>query len=699
MTGASATTPLPWIGFSSLRLLHKVGPESLKRLKILARGQRIIDILFVKPTGVRHRTLISGIADAPPQTPVTFFATVQHHAPSYGRQRGPYRITLRDDTEAVFQVLLFRGTGDWITRQYPVNKKILLSGIRTGDEAPYEMAHPDYAGPVQALPLWIGPEILYPLTEGIPLNRLKTWIKEGLKHLHNAGNPTAVDWLGTAADSLPSFLQAINHIHGTDESQWPAAHHRLSLDELFVQQLVLQRSRQQFQENQGIALEPALEKRQTFMNSCPFDFTGAQQRVLAEIDHDMNRTTPMIRLLQGDVGSGKTVVGFCALLNGIAAGYQGAFLAPTEILARQHFDSLAETCVGLQIQCALLTGSLKASEKIRIKEQLAAGDIQLIIGTHALVEESTHFKNLAVVVVDEQHRFGVDQRLKLSNKGRAPHILAMSATPIPRSLALTLHGDLDLSMIDEKPIGRLPIVTTLLSLDRIGDLIQRLEKALDKGAQAYWVCPLIEASETLDYSAAEERFAYLSKKLSHKVALIHGRLKPEEKQQIMADFHEGLIKLLVTTTVIEVGVNVPNARIMIIDHGERFGLSQLHQLRGRVGRSSAASACVITYGGKISATARTRLQAMVDTNDGFKLAAIDLKLRGAGDALGRQQSGQLRYYFADPVTQQALLTLAHQTACTLLRQDPHLLSPQGQAARLALQIFGKETGHERHISG
>ncbi len=435
------------------------------------------------------------------------------------------------------------------------------------------------------------------------------------------------------------------------------------------------------------------------LDALPFDLTGSQKHALKDINADMASDMRMLRMLQGDVGSGKTVVALLAMLNAVETGKQAALMAPTEILARQHMDSFAPLADAAGVRVALLTGRDKGKVREGILEHVADGSIQILIGTHALFQDDVAFEDLAIAVVDEQHRFGVHQRLTLSSKGQQTDVLVMTATPIPRTLTLTIYGDMDSSQLRDKPPGRKPIETRVLPNDRLEDVVGHLQKAVDSGARAYWVCPLVEDSDVLDVTAAEERFRHLSSSLKAKVGLVHGRMKDPEKDAVMADFQAGRLNVLVATTVIEVGVNVPEATIMIIEHAERFGLAQLHQLRGRVGRGDKSSSCLLLYQSPLGEVATARLKIMRETEDGFLIAEEDLRLRGSGELLGTRQSGLPVFRLADLSVHGELLAAARDDAVMILEKDPDLTSPRGEALRTLLYLFERDEAVKRLRSG
>jgi len=465
---------------------------------------------------------------------------------------------------------------------------------------------------------------------------------------------------------------------------------RLAYDEILARQLAMQLVRTRIKKNKGIAFNIDQVIRKKLLAALPFALTDAQMRSITEIDADMASPHRMLRLLQGDVGSGKTIVAFTTMVNAITCGFQAAIMVPTEILARQHTETLAPLCAALNLNLVTLTGRDKGKARAKLVEQIGDGSAQMIIGTHALFQEGVNFKNLGCIVIDEQHRFGVHQRLHLSDKAIAPDILVMTATPIPRTLTLSLYGDMDVSRLDQKPPHRKPVETSLISNDRLADIIEGLKRKIAQGERAYWVCPLIEESDRLDLAPAEERHRLLTQIFGTRVGLIHGRMKPLDKDLTMQQFASGKLDILVATTVIEVGVNVPEATVMIIEHAERFGLAQLHQLRGRVGRGHRQSSCILLYNAPLSETARERLKIMRQTEDGFIIAEKDLDLRGAGEILGTRQSGLPAFHFVDPATHRDLMTTAHQDARMIVESDATLSSRRGEALRILLYLFGQD---------
>jgi ATP-dependent DNA helicase RecG len=522
-----------------------------------------------------------------------------------------------------------------------------------------------------------------------------------------ASVPDMTEWQDPpllAREGWPSFDDAIRSVHAPLEAEDlradNPARRRLAYDELLSSQLALLLVRKAARSVKGRAVKGTGLLRQTVLTALPFELTGAQKRSVSEIDADMAGETRMLRLLQGDVGSGKTVVALLAMLNAVENGAQAALMAPTEILARQHLETLTPLCAAAGIRLALLTGRDKGKPRAALLEALAAGEIDIVVGTHALFQDDVAFQDLAVAVVDEQHRFGVHQRLALSAKGRAVDVLVMTATPIPRTLTLTHYGDMDVSRLDEKPPGREPADTRALPIDRLEDVIAGLHRAIAGGSKVYWVCPLVEESETGDLAAAEARHELLTQILGPRVGLIHGRMKGPDKDAVMAAFAGDGLDVLVATTVIEVGVNVPTARVMVIEHAERFGLAQLHQLRGRIGRGGGKSTCLLVYAGPLGETARSRLETMRRTDDGFEIAEEDLRLRGAGEVLGTRQSGMPNFRLCpDLLEAQDLIEMARKDAEVLVARDPELASPRGEALRTLLYLFERDAAVRTLRSG
>lgn len=683
--------------FRSLHAIKGVGDKLaalLTRFFGAPEGQEaiVLDILMHMPSGVVDRRRQVGIAEAYLNQIVTLRLHIdRHQPPPRGKPHIPHRVFAHDDTGEI-SLVFFRAQGGWVEKALPVGEERYVSGQIGFFNGEKQITHPDYiveADKFATLPLV---EPVYPLTNGLSSKALAKLVRQAVDAL-----PDLPEWIDTetlAQRKWPTFADAMRSVHlpeHPDEAQlWSPARQRLAYDEYLAGQITLQLVRSSMVSARGVARQFTGEITDRLAAALPFALTDGQQRALAEIRADLAAPDRMSRLLQGDVGSGKTVVALMAMAATAESGAQSALMAPTELLASQHYRTIQPLCDAAGISCALLTGKMPASERRAILAGLADGSIAIAVGTHALFQSDIAFANLGLTVVDEQHRFGVHQRLALSDKGRHTDLLVMTATPIPRTLVLTHFGDMAVSVLREKPRGRQPIDTAVLSIGDYERVVSRLQSRLAEGAQAYWVCPLVEESETLEVVSAEDRFAQLGKVFGDEVALVHGRMSAAAKQEVMARFKANEIKLLVATTVIEVGVDVPNATIMIIEHAERFGLAQLHQLRGRVGRGSQRSACLLLYKDPLSETARARLETIKSTEDGFEIAERDLELRGQGDVLGTRQSGMPGYRLAVPDVHRHLLEFAHDEAKALLARNPGLTGPEGEAARTLLYLFRKD---------
>ena len=676
--------------FADLETLDGIGPKSAKLLPNLGI-ERPKDMVFHLPNAVIDRRLKSSTAACHPPDVVTVEIVVGAHVPASGRGR-PYRVMVRD-ADAEFQLVFFNARDKWIRDTLPTGQSRIVSGKVELYDGMIQMVHPDHILAPDAAETLPAFEPVYPLTAGVTLKAMRRAAASAL-----AMAPDLEEWIDPlllAEREWPSWNAAIEAAHapaaGADISALAPARARLAYDEFLAHQITLALARMQERKRSGVVSQGDGTLREMVLAALPFAPTGAQTRAIAEITADMAAPARMNRLLQGDVGSGKTLVAVMAALAAIEAGGQAALMAPTEILARQHIEAIRPLLEGTGIGVELLTGRDKGGRRKDKLARLENGDTTLLIGTHALFQKDVVFRDLRLAIIDEQHRFGVRERMELGDKGRAADVLVMTATPIPRSLELTHYGDMDLSVLDEKPPGRKPIETVLIDSNRLEQVVSRMKSAIAEGRQAYWVCPLVAESEVLEATAAEARFKALRAALGDDVvSLVHGQMPPRDKDAAMADFVAGKTRLLVATTVIEVGVDVPNASIMVIEGAEKFGLAQLHQLRGRVGRGAAASTCLLLYDAPLGETARARLGIMRETEDGFRIAEEDLRLRGAGDVLGVAQSGLPRFRIADPETQTGLLKTAQKDARNLLADDPDLATPRGQAARALLYLMDRD---------
>ncbi len=676
--------------FAGLETLPGVGPKTAQLFPQL-RVEAPRDLLFTLPQSGIDRALRRSVKDAPLPGTVTVAVTIGTHQPPRNKG-GAYRIHVTD-AETSFQLVYFHARGDYWKRQLPEGSRRVVSGrVELFDGIP-QMVHPDHAvaeeeaGDIPAF------EPVYPLTSGITQKLMYKATRAALDLIPDM--PEWIDPNQKSQSGWPDFADAAIAAHSpqslNDLSAASVARERLAYDELLAHQITLALARQTERHKPGRATtgDGALQKR--VLSALPYKPTGAQTRAIAEITQDMADSQRMNRLLQGDVGAGKTLVAFMALLRAVEGGGQGVLMAPTEILARQHLQALQPLAETAGVVLEILTGRDKGSERQAKLTALQRGDIQLLVGTHAVFQADVAFADLRLAIVDEQHRFGVRQRLELGQKGQRADVLVMTATPIPRSLALAQYGDMDVSVLDEKPPGRQPIKTALVSTDRIDEVIDRLRAAIAEGRQCYWVCPLVEESEISDLIAAEDRFKRLRAVLGEGVVgLVHGQMPPAEKDAAMRAFQQAQTQVLVATTVIEVGVDVPNATIMVVERAETFGLAQLHQLRGRVGRGQGASTCLLMFQTPLSETGRHRLEVLRGTEDGFAIAEADLKMRGTGDLIGTAQSGVPRFRVADLEKQAGLMAVAQSDARKLLGDDPKLHSDRGQAARLLLWLMRQD---------
>ena len=676
--------------FAELETLDGVGPKTAKHFAQLG-VERPRDLLLTLPYAVIDRRPRKTIKGAALPSTVTVEVEVGAHVPPR-RKGGPARVFVRD-AETEFQLVFFHAKGDWLQKQLPTGQRRLISGKLELFDGMAQMPHPDHIlRPEEAgdLPAF---EPVYPLTAGVTQRTIQ---KAALSAL--ARVPELDDWIDPGLkvrENWPDWADAVHAAHApetlTDVTAEAPARQRLAYDELFAHQLTLALARLSMRRGKGRVSVGTGQLQAKVLAALPYAPTGAQTRAIAGIAADMASDKRMSRLLQGDVGAGKTLVAFMALLIAVEAGGQGVMMAPTEILARQHLEGLRPLAEDAGVVLEILTGRDKGAERAAKLKALAAGGIQILVGTHAVFQKDVDFHDLRLAIVDEQHRFGVAQRMELGAKGEQADVLVMTATPIPRSLSLAQYGDMDVSVLDEKPAGRKPVKTALISAGRYDEVVGHLRQAVADGRQAYWVCPLVDESELVDLTAAEERFKALRASLGEGlVGLVHGQMPPAEKDAAMAAFVAGRTKVLVATTVIEVGVNVPNASIMVIERAEIFGLAQLHQLRGRVGRGAVDSTCLLMYQPPLNEGAERRLSILRETEDGFRIAEEDLAMRGAGDLIGTAQSGLPKFRVADLERQSALMAVAQKDARKLLSDDPKLETPRGQAARVLLWLMEQD---------
>ncbi len=677
--------------FADVSTLKGVGPRSAPLVQKVA-GPLVRDVLFLSPSGVIQRRRTTAMEAVDGEIGV-FEVTIDRLIPPH-KHGAPIKVRAIDDTGFI-HLIWFAGSPRHIESLAPRGSRRLVTGKVERFNSEVQIAHPDYILPIEKadeIPL---SEPVYPATQGLTSRQIRKLAQGALALAPELPEWQEPNWL--AARRWVGWRAALEALHApTNEADLTPdtpVRQRLAYDELFAHQLALARRRRARQITPAARIMPG-EASARLLAALPFALTHAQEQAVAEIRADLSSGEQMGRLLQGDVGSGKTAVAALALADAASNGYQAALMAPTEILARQHYDKLSPLLDQAGVRSLLLTGRDTPAERRGKLAALASGEAQVAIGTHALFQDAVQFHRLTLAVIDEQHRFGVRERQRLQAKGDPAlggvHLLTMSATPIPRTLELTQYGELEVSRLMEKPPGRTPVTTAVLPLARIGEVAKRLKAAVQAGAQAYWICPLVAESEAIDLAAAEDRAEDLRKYLGTEVGLAHGQMPGAEREAVMAEFADGRLPVLVATTVVEVGVDVPNASIMVIEHADRFGLAQLHQLRGRVGRGAKASACILLYGGEDGAlgeTAKERLETLRRTEDGFVIAEEDFRLRGGGDPLGLKQSGFPAYRFADPIRHRSLLLAAADDARLLLGRDPDLTSERGQAVRLLEALF------------
>ncbi len=690
--------------FASVTAIQGVGPRLGKLFEKLC-GPHVVDLLWHLPTGIVDRRFAPKVMAAPEGAICTLTLRIHAHEPS-DTPRRPYKVIASDDSGFI-TLAFFHAHPEYLRRALPEGEVRVVSGRMERFAGRPQMSHPDYIGTLDDLESLQAVEAVYPLTAGLTPKVVRKTIRAAVDRV-----PALPEWQDRAfkkRHQWPDFREALQAAHapqGEAELQPTApARMRLAYDELLANQLALSVIRTRYRRHAGRPKRGDGRLRTALLGSLPFALTGAQARAIAEIDKDLAAPTRMLRLLQGDVGSGKTVVALFAMVAAIESGTQAALMAPTEILARQHHQTIAPLAARIGLTVALLTGREKGKARDAVLAGLAGGSVQAIVGTHALFQEDVSFRDIGLAVIDAQHRFGVHQRLALAAKGRGVDMLVMTATPIPRTLALTAYGDMDVSRLDEKPPGRKPIATRAIPLERLDEVIDAVARAMDAGSKVYWVCPLVEESEATDVAAATERHAVLAGRFGQRVGLVHGRMKGAEKDAVMERFaappgSAGGVDLLVATTVVEVGVDVPAATVMVIEHAERFGLAQMHQLRGRVGRGERPSSCLLLYARQgMSEAAKARLAIMRETEDGFRIAEEDLRLRGAGELLGTRQSGLPTFRLAHLDAHGGLLATARDDAKLIMERDPELNSDRGRALRMLLYLFERDAAIKLLQSG
>ena len=682
--------------FAPITSLAGVGPKQDRLFRyLLDRDEtpRLVDLLLHLPASVIDRRARPKIRDAVPGTVVTLEVTVDRHRPAPpGRSRVPYVVYASDDTGSVI-LTYFRAQPGYIEKLLPVGETRFVSGTAQTFDGMLQIVHPDRVVDAEAFAKLPSIDPVYPLTEGLAIGSVRRAMTQALQKL-----PNLPEWISPEVlrrCSFPSVAEALNRVHNpvelTDILPDGPFWSRLAFDELLAGQLALALVRAQLRRPAGVRNAGDGHLRRKIIDALPYALTVSQQDAAKAIASDLSQPVRMLRLLQGDVGSGKTVVALLAAAAAAEAGKQSALMAPTEILARQHIKTIAPLAERAGMRVAILTGREKGKERRDILARLANGEIDLLVGTHALIQDDVEFKALALAIVDEQHRFGVRERLTLTNKGEDVDVLVLSATPIPRTLVLTYFGDMDVSELREKPAGRQAIDTRAVPDSRLGEIIEAVGRALQAGKLVYWICPLVEESETVSHlTNAEQRFETLRKRFGERVGLVHGRMKGSEKDRVMASFAAGEIQVLVATTVVEVGVDVPAATIMVIENAERFGLSQLHQLRGRIGRGAEASTCLLLYHEPLGEIASARLHVIRETTDGFRIAEEDLRLRGEGDILGIRQSGLPGYRIARSEVHGQLIAQARDEALRIMKDNPKLQGEHGEALRCLLYLYERD---------
>ena len=684
--------------FASITGLKGVGPKVAERVSKLLRSDgasagdaTIWDLLRHLPFRAIDRQRRFEVARTPQGAIVTLDITIDRHDEPPRGSKAPYRVYGFDETGEVVLVF-FRGDRRYLEKQLPVGSHRLVSGEADWFNGRLQIVHPDYivdAAEPEKLP---DVEPVYPMTQGLSPKTLQKAVEDALQRV-----PNLSEWLSASVLQqlvFPEFKDALQAVHKPKTLQdcdlSSSARQRLAYDEMLAAQLAIALVRAKQRKKSGRVRKATGELTRKIEGLLPFSLTPSQQQAITDITGDMAKPERMLRLLQGDVGSGKTIVALMAMSGAVEAGDQACLMAPTDLLARQHAEGLQRLCERVGLRLILLTGKDKEAQKAQARGLIASGDVDIVVGTHALFQQSVSFRRLGLIVVDEQHRFGVHQRMALAERGDAADMLVMTATPIPRTLVLSYYGDMDVSALREKPAGRQPIDTRTVSLDRLDEVVDRIGASVERGDKVYWVCPLVELSDKTELTAAEDRHAHLQSRFGTQVELVHGRMSAAQKDAAMERFRDGEARILVATTVIEVGVDVPDATIMVIEHAERFGLAQLHQLRGRVGRGSKASTCLLLFKGPLGDVAKARLSILRESEDGFRLAEEDLRLRGEGEVLGTRQSGAPSFDFADLEAHAELLTIARDDARYIVATDPDLQSERGEALRMLLYLFGRD---------